>query len=70
LEDVHDRLVFGEDDEVAHFQHVAEMIHGLVDIHQLSIIGAVFLLGRAEFVAERARGCQAFLTRCCITAPM
>jgi hypothetical protein len=51
------------------FQHMAEVLHGFVDGQQLAVIGAVFLLGHVEFF-EKARGCQAFSTRCCSTAPM
>jgi hypothetical protein len=41
-----------EDDEVTRFQHVAEMLHGLVDSQQLPIVGAVFLLYRVELGEE------------------
>jgi hypothetical protein len=34
-----------EEGKVASFQHVAEMLDGLVDRKQLSIVCAVFLLG-------------------------
>jgi hypothetical protein len=51
--------------EVARFQHVTEMLHGLVDSQQLSIVGVVFLLGRVEIL-----GGQPLSTRCCNTAPM
>jgi hypothetical protein len=50
---VGDGLMVSEDGEVARFQHVAEMIHGPVDCQQLSIIGAVFLLGRVELLVEK-----------------
>jgi hypothetical protein len=32
--------------EVTRFQHVTEVLHGLVYSQQLSIVRAVFLLGR------------------------
>jgi hypothetical protein len=35
-----------EDDEVTRFQHVAEMLHGLVNSQKLPIVGVVFLLCR------------------------
>jgi hypothetical protein len=50
---------------------MAEMLYGLVDGQQLTIIGAVLLLGRVEFfLQKKASGCQAFSTFCCSTAPM
>jgi hypothetical protein len=48
--------VVGEDDEVARFQQVAEMLHSLVDIQQLAVLCAVFLPGRAEFLGEESEG--------------
>jgi hypothetical protein len=45
-----------EDGEVAHFQHVAEMLQGLVDSQQLSIVGTVFLLGRLELLGKECEG--------------
>jgi hypothetical protein len=48
--------VAGEDDEVARFQHVAEMLYGLVDGQQLAVVSAVFLLGRVEFLGEEEEG--------------
>jgi hypothetical protein len=42
--------------EVARFQHVAEMIHCLVDSQQLSIANAVFLLGRVKLLGENGEG--------------
>jgi hypothetical protein len=44
-----------EDDEVTRFQHVAEMLHGLIDSQQLPIVGAVFLLCRVEFLGEECQ---------------
>jgi hypothetical protein len=44
--------VVGEDGVVARFQHMAEMLYGLVDAQQLAIVGAVLLLGRVEFFRE------------------
>jgi hypothetical protein len=37
--------VVGEDDELARFQHMAEMLCGLLDGQQLAVVCAVFLLG-------------------------
>jgi hypothetical protein len=56
LEGVGDGLMVSEDDEVAHFQHVAVMLHGLVDSQQLSIAGAVFLLCWVELLGEECEG--------------
>jgi hypothetical protein len=42
----------GEDDEVARFQHVAEMLYSLVDCQQFAVVCAVFLLSRVEFLGE------------------
>jgi hypothetical protein len=44
--------VIGENGEVARFQHMSEMLHGLVDGQQLSVVGAVFLLSSAKFPGE------------------
>jgi hypothetical protein len=44
--------VVGEDGDVARFQHMAELRHGLVDGQQLAVVGAVLLLGRVEFFRE------------------
>jgi hypothetical protein len=44
-----------ENDEVTRFQHVAEMLHGLVDSQLLSILGAVFLLCRVELLGEECQ---------------
>jgi hypothetical protein len=44
--------VFGENDEVARFQHVSEMFHGLADGQQLPVVCAVLLLSWAEFPGE------------------
>jgi hypothetical protein len=52
LQSVGDGLIVGEYNEVARFQHVTEMRHGLADGQQLSVICAVFLLNRAEFLGE------------------
>jgi hypothetical protein len=41
-----------KDCEVASIQHVAEMLHGLIDSQHLSIVGAVFLLGPVELLGE------------------
>jgi hypothetical protein len=56
LEGVRDTLVVGKNDEMTRFQHVAEMLHGLVDCQKLSVIRAVFLLSRAEFPGEEGEG--------------
>jgi hypothetical protein len=70
LEGVGDELMVSEDEEVAHFQHVMEMLHSLIDCQQLSIVGAVFLPGRIELLGEEGKGLQALLTRCCSAASM
>jgi hypothetical protein len=41
-----------EDDKVASFQHVAEMLDGLGDSHHLSTVCTVFLLGRVHVFVE------------------
>jgi hypothetical protein len=41
-----------EDGKVASFQHVAEMLDGLVDRQQLSIVCTVFLLGLVHLFGE------------------
>jgi hypothetical protein len=56
LEGVGYRLVVREDDELAGFQHVAEMLHGFVDRKQLPIICAIFLFRRAELSGEEGEG--------------
>jgi hypothetical protein len=48
LEGVGDGLVVGGNGEVARFQHMAEILYGIVGGEQLAIVGAVFLLGRVE----------------------
>jgi hypothetical protein len=45
-----------EDCEVARFQHVMEMLHGLIDSQQFAIVGAVFLLGRVQLPGEEGEG--------------
>jgi hypothetical protein len=50
--------VASEGDEVACFQHVAEVFNGLVHGQQLSIVGAVFLLGWVEFLGVEGKGLQ------------
>jgi hypothetical protein len=45
-----------DDGEVSSFQHVAEIPHGLIDGQQLPVIGAVFLLRRAELPGEESEG--------------
>jgi hypothetical protein len=42
LEVIGDRLIVGEDDEMACFQHVAEMLYGLVYGQQLVVLCAIF----------------------------
>jgi hypothetical protein len=44
LEGVGDGLMVREDGEVELFQHVMEMLYGLIDSQQFVIVGAVFLL--------------------------
>jgi hypothetical protein len=41
---------------MARFHHVAETLHDLIDSQQLSIVGAVFLLGRVELLGELCVG--------------
>jgi hypothetical protein len=41
-----------EDCEVARFQHMAEMLHGLVYSQQFAIVCAVFLLGCVQLPGE------------------
>jgi hypothetical protein len=45
-------LMMREDDIVGNFQHVAEMLDGLVDSQQLSIVCAVFLLSCVHLFGE------------------
>jgi hypothetical protein len=42
--------VVREDDDVKWFQHVAEMLYNFVEGQQLTIVGAVLLLRRVEFL--------------------
>jgi hypothetical protein len=44
------------EDEVTRFQHVAEMLHGFVDGQQLTVVGAVLLLRRVEFLLKEGEG--------------
>jgi hypothetical protein len=46
----------GEDDKVVRFQHVAEMLYGLVDSHELAVVCAVFPPGHIEFLREEGEG--------------
>jgi hypothetical protein len=41
-------------DEVARFQHVAEMLYGILNGQQLAAVCAVFLLNRVEFLGEES----------------
>jgi hypothetical protein len=60
----------GEDDAVARFQHVTEVLYGLVNGQQLAVVCAIFLLEPGLiFVVKKARDCQAVLTPCCRTVP-
>jgi hypothetical protein len=52
---VGDRFWVGKDDEWC-FQHVAEMLYGLVDGQQLADVCTVFLLGRVEILGEESKG--------------
>jgi hypothetical protein len=45
-----------EDSEMASFQHVTEMLHGLVYSQQFAIVGAVFLLCWIELLGEEGEG--------------
>jgi hypothetical protein len=60
LEGVCDGLVIGENGEVTRFQHVVEMLHGLVDCQQFAIVCAVLLLGLVQLPGEEDWGCQVF----------
>jgi hypothetical protein len=44
LESICERLMVREYGEMTSFQHVSEMLHGLVYSQQFAIVGAVFLL--------------------------
>jgi hypothetical protein len=48
--------VIGEYDEVTRFQHVAEMLHGLVYSQQFAIVRAVLLLGWVQLPGEEDEG--------------
>jgi hypothetical protein len=41
-----------DDAKVASFENVGEMVDGLVDSQKLSIVCAVFLLGRVQLLGE------------------
>jgi hypothetical protein len=45
-----------EGDEMARFQHVAEMLYGLIDGQQLAVGCTVFLLSQVEFLGEEGEG--------------
>jgi hypothetical protein len=62
--------VVRHDGEVSGLQYVAEVPHGFVDRQELHVVGAVFLLHRADFSVNKARGCQTPRTRCWKTAPL
>jgi hypothetical protein len=49
-----ERLVVCEDSEMTSFQHVAEMLHGLVYSQQFAIIGTVLLLRCIELPGEES----------------
>jgi hypothetical protein len=51
-----ERLVVCHDGEVSGFQHVAEVLHSLVDSQELSVVGTVFLLCRAELLGKEGEG--------------
>lgn len=46
--------MIGEDDEVACFQRMAEMIYGLIYGQQLAVVSAVYLLGWVECLEEES----------------
>jgi hypothetical protein len=52
-----------EDGEVARFQHVAEMLHGIIDSQQFAIVGAAFLLGRVQLPGEGDEGLPNFIDK-------
>jgi hypothetical protein len=56
LEGVSERLMVREDCEVARFQHMEEMFHGLVDSQQFAIECAVFLLGCVLLPGQEGEG--------------
>jgi hypothetical protein len=41
-----------DEDNVARFQHVVELLYGLVDGQRLAVLCALFLLDRVEFLEE------------------
>jgi hypothetical protein len=45
-----------EDAEVARFQHVAEMLCGLIDDQQLAVVSIVFFLGGVEVFGTEGGG--------------
>jgi hypothetical protein len=45
-----------EDCELARFQQMAEMLHGLIDSQQFAIVGAVFLLGWVQLPGKESEG--------------
>jgi hypothetical protein len=55
--------------EMASFQHVTKVFHGLVYRQQFAIVRAVTLLCGINFLEKKARSCQSLATRCCRTAP-
>jgi hypothetical protein len=67
LEGVGDGFMVSEDDELARFQHVAEMLLALVDSQQPSIVGALFPLGRVQLLGDECKGLPG-VARCCPTA--
>jgi hypothetical protein len=48
--------VIHEDQEMASFQYVAEVLHGLVYSQQFAIVSAVFLLCWIELPGEESEG--------------
>jgi hypothetical protein len=56
LEGIGDGLVISEDDKVARFQHMSEMLYGHVDGQYLAVIGAVLLLGQVKVLGEEGKG--------------
>jgi hypothetical protein len=54
LEGVGDRFVVCKITVVVLFQHVAEMLYGLVNGQHLAVVCTLFLLGRVEVLSEES----------------
>lgn len=49
-------FIVGEYEEVARFQHIVQMLYGLVYGQQFVIVCALFLLGRVKILGEESEG--------------